>query len=166
MPRPCPSPAMPCRQGFRLCLSHLIYTVRSCLIHTCCAMTMPRACRAPTLPFWKRLHGIAGEKHGRGMGTACYVWISLWETQFNTSWFLFVGFLKNGVYVVKIRNMAQWEEWLLEAIEQIWQSLHGKKWYSDWTNAGPLKMHVWNVITVRPKLFDLHFNLLAPELFF
>ena len=41
MPRPCRSPAMPRRQGFRMCLSHLIYTVRPCLIHTCHAIPMP-----------------------------------------------------------------------------------------------------------------------------
>jgi hypothetical protein len=41
MPRPCRSPAMPCRYGFRMCLSHLIYTVRPCLIHTCHVMPMP-----------------------------------------------------------------------------------------------------------------------------
>ena len=32
-------------------------------------------CRGKT---WAR-HGIAGERHGRGMGTACYVWISLYR---------------------------------------------------------------------------------------
>jgi hypothetical protein len=36
-PMPFP-PAMPCRWGFRICLSHLIYTMRPCLIHTCHAM--------------------------------------------------------------------------------------------------------------------------------
>jgi len=41
MPCPCRSPAMPCRQGFRMCLSHLIYTMQPCLIHTCHAMPMP-----------------------------------------------------------------------------------------------------------------------------
>jgi hypothetical protein len=41
MPCPCRSPAMPCRKGFRICLSHFIYTVRPCLIHTCHAMPMP-----------------------------------------------------------------------------------------------------------------------------
>jgi hypothetical protein len=41
MPRPCRSPAMPCCQGFRMCLSHLIYIVRPCLIHTCHASLMP-----------------------------------------------------------------------------------------------------------------------------
>ena len=30
--------SMPCRYGFRMCLSHLIYTMRPCLIHTCLAM--------------------------------------------------------------------------------------------------------------------------------
>jgi len=29
-----------------MCLSHLIYTVRPCLIHTCHAMPMPRPCRS------------------------------------------------------------------------------------------------------------------------
>jgi hypothetical protein len=41
MPRPYLSPAMPCRWGFRMCLSHLIYTVRPRLIHTCHAEPMP-----------------------------------------------------------------------------------------------------------------------------
>jgi hypothetical protein len=41
MLRPCCSPAMPCHLGFRMCLSHLIYTVWSCLIHICHAMLMP-----------------------------------------------------------------------------------------------------------------------------
>ena len=40
MPCPYRSPAMPCRWGFTLCLSHLIYTVQLCLIHTCHAMPM------------------------------------------------------------------------------------------------------------------------------
>ena len=41
MPRPCRSPVMPCRSGFRMCLSHLIYTLRPCPIHTCHAAPMP-----------------------------------------------------------------------------------------------------------------------------
>ena len=41
MPCPCLSPAMPCRNGFRIRLSHLTYTVRPCLIHTYHAMPMP-----------------------------------------------------------------------------------------------------------------------------
>jgi hypothetical protein len=45
-------PAMPCREEFRMCLSHLIYTVRPCLIHTCHAM--PRPCPALTMPFSSR----------------------------------------------------------------------------------------------------------------
>ena len=34
---------LPCRaaKGFRMCLSHLIYTMRPCLMHTCHAMLMP-----------------------------------------------------------------------------------------------------------------------------
>jgi hypothetical protein len=39
--RPCRSHAMPCQKGFRLCLSHLIYTVRPCLIHICLATIVP-----------------------------------------------------------------------------------------------------------------------------
>ena len=42
MPFPCRDHAvpLPCRaaKGFGMCLSHLIYTVRPCLIHTCHAM--------------------------------------------------------------------------------------------------------------------------------
>ena len=49
MPRPCRSPAMLCRYGFRMCLSHLIYTVRPCLIHTCHAMPMLCSDRAVLL---------------------------------------------------------------------------------------------------------------------
>jgi hypothetical protein len=37
----CRSPAMPCREGVRMCLSHLIYTVRPCLVHTSHAAPMP-----------------------------------------------------------------------------------------------------------------------------
>ena len=37
---------------FRICLSHLIYTVRPCLIHTYHAM--PCLCHAPTMPFFSR----------------------------------------------------------------------------------------------------------------
>jgi hypothetical protein len=40
----CRAHAMPCRCGFRMCPSHLIYTVRPCLIHTC--HTMLRPCRS------------------------------------------------------------------------------------------------------------------------
>ena len=54
MPCPCCSPAMPCRWGFRMCLSHLIYTVRPCLIHTCHAMPMLHPCHALTMPFFSR----------------------------------------------------------------------------------------------------------------
>ena len=72
MPCPCRSSAMPCRKGFRLCLSYWIYTMRPCLIHTCYAMPLPRPCRALTMPFWKRLlkataqHGMGAEwaRHG------------------------------------------------------------------------------------------------------
>ena len=63
MSRPCLSPAMPCRQGFRMCLSHLIYTVGPCLIHICHAMPMPRPCHALTMPFFSRpRHSTAVER--------------------------------------------------------------------------------------------------------
>jgi hypothetical protein len=62
---PCRSPALPFRWGFRLCLSHLIYTVRSCLIHTC---------HATAMPFWKRPLKATTQCD---MGTAWYVWISI-----------------------------------------------------------------------------------------
>ena len=42
---PCRSHAVPlprrAAMGFKVCLSHLIYTVRPCLIHTCHAAPMP-----------------------------------------------------------------------------------------------------------------------------
>ena len=44
---PCRSPAMSCRYEFRMCLSHLIYTVRPCLIHTCVPRpSHPRPCHS------------------------------------------------------------------------------------------------------------------------
>jgi hypothetical protein len=56
MPRPCRSPAMPCHCGIRSCPSHLIYTVRPCLIDTC---------HATTMQFLKRLLKTTAQ---RGMG--------------------------------------------------------------------------------------------------
>jgi len=48
---------------FRMCLSHLIYTVRPCLIHNCHAMPTPRPCHALTMPFFSRpRHSTAVEK--------------------------------------------------------------------------------------------------------
>ena len=42
---------LPCRAAKGLeCVSHLIYTVRPCLIHTCHAALMP----SPTMPFYSR----------------------------------------------------------------------------------------------------------------
>jgi hypothetical protein len=60
---PCRSPAMPFCIGFRLCLSHLIYTVRPCLIHTYHAVPMP--CHATNMHF------MAGSWQGRGRVTSC-----------------------------------------------------------------------------------------------
>jgi hypothetical protein len=62
IPCPCRSPAMPCREGFRMCLFHLIYTVRPCLIHTCHAAPMPCSDLAVLLK--------ATAQHGR-RETAC-----------------------------------------------------------------------------------------------
>ena len=43
-----------------MCLSHLIYTVRPCLIHTCHAAPMPRPCHALAMPFFSRpRHSVA-----------------------------------------------------------------------------------------------------------
>jgi hypothetical protein len=64
MPRPCRSLAMPCRQVFRLCLPHLIYTVRPCLIHICHAAPVPCHDHA-VLKASSQGHGTA--RHGRGM---------------------------------------------------------------------------------------------------
>ena len=41
---------MPCNEGFRMSLSHLIYTVLPCLIHTCHTAPMP----SPTMPLFSR----------------------------------------------------------------------------------------------------------------
>ena len=95
-----------------MCLSHLIYTVRPCLIHTCHAAPMPcsdhavfsrpqhntavekRPCCAvawsghgmasvnQTWPHCVNQMGMThskplGERHGRGVGMACCVWIGL-----------------------------------------------------------------------------------------
>jgi hypothetical protein len=67
IPCPCRSPAMPCRYGYRMCLSHLIYTERPCLIHTCHAMPMPWPCHALTMPFFSRpRHSTAVERRPVG----------------------------------------------------------------------------------------------------
>jgi hypothetical protein len=62
-PRPCRSPAMPC-QKFRLCRSHLIYTVRPCLIHN----AMPRPCFSES-DFSRPRHSAAWAWHEHG--TSC-----------------------------------------------------------------------------------------------
>ena len=50
-----------------MCLSHLIYTVRTCLIDTCHAMPMPRPCHALTMPFFSRpRHSTAVERRPVG----------------------------------------------------------------------------------------------------
>ena len=77
----------PCRDAKGLeCVSHLIYTVRPCLIHTCHAMPMPMPCsdhavllkataRHGRLETAVLCYGLA--RHGRR--TACYVRIGLYS---------------------------------------------------------------------------------------
>jgi hypothetical protein len=45
-----------------MCLSHLIYTVRPRLIHTCHAMSMPRPRHVRTMPFSAPRHSTAVER--------------------------------------------------------------------------------------------------------
>jgi hypothetical protein len=59
---PCRSHAVP--KGFRFCLSHLIYTVRPCLFHTCHAAPMPRHDHA-VLKATSQGHGTT--RHGYSM---------------------------------------------------------------------------------------------------
>ena len=73
MPIPCPCRAhavpLPCRaaNGLECVFSHLIYTVRPCLIHTCHSMPMPRPCHVLTMPFFSRpLHSTAVERRPVG----------------------------------------------------------------------------------------------------
>ena len=59
MPLPCRSPAMPSRWRFRMCLSHLIYAVRPCLIRTCHAASISWI----TMPFFAlSRHSVAAER--------------------------------------------------------------------------------------------------------
>jgi hypothetical protein len=80
MPRPCCSAAMPCRQGFSLCLSQLIYTVRPCLIDQCHAAPVPCHDHA-VLKATSQSHGTAW--HGHGTARVNYHWPprdSMWAT--------------------------------------------------------------------------------------
>ena len=74
---------LPCRYGFRTCLSHLIYTVRPCLIHTCHAAPMPCSDHAVLLKATAQhgrlstavlccgleRNGMVRAWHGRGMAS-------------------------------------------------------------------------------------------------
>jgi hypothetical protein len=66
----CRAHAVPlsCRAAKGLeCLSHLIYTVRPCLTHTCHAMPMPHPCHALNMPFFSRpRHSTAVERRPVG----------------------------------------------------------------------------------------------------
>jgi hypothetical protein len=64
-PMPFPCHAVPLR--VRMCLSHLLHTVRPCLIHVCHAMPIPRQCHALTMPFFSRpRHSMAVERRPVG----------------------------------------------------------------------------------------------------
>ena len=87
MPFPCRVHAvpLPCHapKGFKMCLSHLIYTVRPCLIHTCHAMPLPCSDHAVLLKAATQhgrlltvvlccgieKNGMVGAWHGRGMAS-------------------------------------------------------------------------------------------------
>ena len=70
IPYRAPAVPRPCRVAKGLdCLSHLIYTVRSCLIHTYRAHAVLRPCC-----FRKRRLKATAQ---RGMGTAWHVWINI-----------------------------------------------------------------------------------------
>ena len=83
VPMPFPCHAMPCRKGFIMCLSHLIYTLRPCLIHTCHSAPMPcpdlvvllkdtaQHGRLSTAVLCCGLekNGMVGAWHGRGMAS-------------------------------------------------------------------------------------------------
>jgi len=50
-----------------MCLSHLIYIVRPCLIHICRSMPMPRPCNVLTMPFFSTpRHSTAVERRPVG----------------------------------------------------------------------------------------------------
>ena len=68
---------VPCRVAKGLdCLSHLIYTVRPCLIHT--YHTMPFPCRAPAvLKATSQGHGTAEQGGWHRHSTAWHVWINI-----------------------------------------------------------------------------------------
>jgi hypothetical protein len=60
---------------FRMCLSHVIYTVRPCLIHTCHAAPMPCSDHAILLKIkWERhilnTYRLGTARHGRGTAWA------------------------------------------------------------------------------------------------
>jgi hypothetical protein len=64
---------LPCRaaKGLDCVLSHLIYTVRPCLVHTWHAA--PVSCHDHAV--------VIANSQGRGMGMACHVWISIGRSE-------------------------------------------------------------------------------------
>jgi hypothetical protein len=79
---PCRSPAMPCHRGFKLCLSHLIYTVGPCLIHTRHGAPMPFSCHYTTMPFSRPRHNAAWVRYGHCMAWHVRISIGCPETAF------------------------------------------------------------------------------------
>jgi hypothetical protein len=61
-----------------MCLSHLIYTARPCLIHknVKCEPDTAAPCKSNGKDTFSTLSSTAWK--GNGMGTACYVWIGLY----------------------------------------------------------------------------------------
>jgi hypothetical protein len=59
---PCRVPAMPCRQKFGLCRSHLFYTAQLYLIHTCQAVPLPCSDHAALNATFQG-HGTVGTRH-------------------------------------------------------------------------------------------------------
>jgi hypothetical protein len=79
MPRPCRSPAMPCRYVFRLCLfiwitqCGRVWFTHAC---TCRARAVPRLWRSESY-FSRPRYSTAWARHGQGMGAAWHVWIRI-----------------------------------------------------------------------------------------
>jgi hypothetical protein len=71
---PVPFPCHAVSLEVKIWPSHLIYTGRPCLIHTCHAAPVPFPCPAVSKGTSEG-HGTA--RHGRGRGTAWHVWINI-----------------------------------------------------------------------------------------
>ena len=129
------SPAMLCRQGFRMCLSHLIHTVRPCLIHTC---------HAPAMPFFSRpQHSTAVERRPccavaliitawpeHGMGMAWQVWIRhgrtvwiKWERHILNPWRHGMAGERHGHGMLCVNRPLRWQCRRLNALRWVTNSI-------------------------------------------